>query len=72
MATAYFPQMMTPHEFKKRLKQLGISSTGKAAEALAVSRYAIMHWKAGRRSIPPMVGVVLDGIELRRRQDFLS
>ena len=72
MATAYFPQMMTPHEFKKRLKQLGISSTGKAAEALAVSRYAIMHWKAGRRPIPGIVSVAIEAIILRRQKEFLE
>jgi len=63
---------MTPHEFKKRLKRLGLAPTGKAAEALAVSRYAIMHWKAGRRAIPPMVGALLDAIEKQRQLEFLS
>ena len=57
---------MTPDEFKRRLKKLGLAPTGKAAEALAVSRYAIMHWKAGRRAIPPMVGALLDCIAERQ------
>jgi len=63
---------MTPHEFKKRLKQLGLTSTGSAAKELRVSRYAIMHWKAGRRKIPEMVALALDSIDLRRQQDFLA
>ena len=64
--------MMTPHEFKRRLKQLGLLTTASAAEQLRVSRYAIMHWKAGRRKIPDIVGAALDAVELRRQQDFLS
>lgn len=62
---------MTPFEFKRRLKQLGLS-TGMAARELQVSRYAIMHWKAGRRPIPGLVSVAIDAIELRRRVEFLS
>jgi transcriptional regulator with XRE-family HTH domain len=62
---------MTPHEFKRRLKQLGLS-TGEAARQIGVSRHAVMHWKAGRRAIPNIVPIALDSIELRRRLEFLS
>lgn len=63
---------MTPHEFKKRLKRLGLSSTSKAAEQLAVSRHAVMHWKAGRRAIPRTAIAMLDAIERQRQLEFLS
>ena len=63
---------MTPHEFKKRLKSLGLLTTATAAAELRVSRYAVMHWKAGRRKIPAIVGAALDAVELRRQNEFLS
>lgn len=62
---------MTPHEFKRRLKALGLS-TSSAARELSVSRFAIMHWKAGRREIPGLVNHALDAIELRRQKEFLT
>jgi hypothetical protein len=62
---------MTAHEFKKRLKALGLS-TGAAAKALHVSRYAIMHWRAGRRPVPGIVPVALEAIELKRQKEFLE
>lgn len=62
---------MTKHEFKKRLKQLGLTTTT-AAQALGVSRFAVMHWKAGRRAIPNMVAIALDSVELKRRLEFLE
>lgn len=61
--TSYAPR----RAFTQRLKKLGLT-TSKAAKALGVSRHAVMHWKAGRRTIPPIVGVALDGIELRRNE----
>jgi hypothetical protein len=57
---------MTPEEFKDRLTRLGLG-TGAAAEALGVSIYAIMHWRSGRRPIPGIVDVALDGIEAQRK-----
>jgi len=62
---------MTPYEFKRRLKQLGLSTSSAALE-LQVSRFAIMHWKAGRRAIPGIVAIALDAVELRRRLEFLE
>jgi len=62
---------MTAHEFKRRLKSLGLSSAD-AAKELQVSRFAIMHWKAGRRPIPGIVNVAIEAIELRRQKEFLE
>lgn len=53
---------MTPVQFKQRLKFLGLG-TGAAARELGVSRFSIMHWKAGRRPVPVMARKALDGIE---------
>jgi transcriptional regulator with XRE-family HTH domain len=62
---------MTPHEFKRRLKALGLTSAA-AAKELQVSRYAVMHWKAGRRPIPGIVSVAIEAIILRRQKEFLE
>lgn len=57
---------MTPKQFIKRLDRLKLG-TKDAATALKVSRFAIMHWKVGRRAIPDIVDVALDAVELRRK-----
>ena len=57
---------MTPNQFKKKLEKLDLG-TADAARELRVSRFAIMHWRAGRRAIPDMVAVALEAIELRRK-----
>ena len=56
--------------FKARLETLGLKSTSKAAEALGVSRYAIMHWRSGRRAIPPIADAALDGVMMKKFWEF--
>jgi transcriptional regulator with XRE-family HTH domain len=62
---------MTKHEFKKRLKALGLT-TSAAATQFRVSRYAVMHWKAGRRPVPGTIAMMLELLEGKRQQEFLE
>lgn len=64
---------MTPKQFTRKLTELKLG-TADAARELKVSRYAIMHWKAGRRPIPEMVALAFEAIELKRRLevDFMA
>jgi hypothetical protein len=58
---------MTKADFKARLKFLGLSNY-QASKILRVSRYAVMHWQAGRRRIPMVNETVLDDYAARKHK----
>lgn len=61
---------MYAEEFKRMQKRLGWT-TSQTAHELKVSRYAVMHWRAGRRAVPDIALVAMRAIEDQKRLQFL-
>ena len=54
---------MTAEELKAKRLALGFRSRNALAKALGVSKYAVEHWKYGRRAVPGWVPRFLQCLE---------